>query len=399
MSTCDKLVTVITEDKVVVDVQAVVQGVAASGGTVDSVFGRMGTIVAANGDYTKAQVGLGNVDNTADTAKPVSTPQQTAIDAIKTRDYYVTPGDWDDLVYAWESGLYKSPYVPNGTYTCTDNEATPLAVHANVLRITSESRDGVIIDANCGTNNLIQDFITAGVDCVIENLTIKNFGNGAYAHVLGTVNATGTKATKIINCALTDLKYSAANGFENCTLHNCIGINQYAVTGNGGWGYFARNCYGIYGCSTAYWQMLAFSGYDAHGNYAYRGTWGLRGVTCASGNRIQSATYGMRECHNIGFDNDVSSCVTPFQSCIFNHTYMDNTDNTKKVTDDISHITTATTRNHKRLDNDGFLALFESAITPVNIGDLAIETTSDTALTFKFKGSDGVIRSATVTLA
>jgi hypothetical protein len=29
---------------------------------------------------TKAQVGLGNVDNTADTAKPVSTAQQTALD-------------------------------------------------------------------------------------------------------------------------------------------------------------------------------------------------------------------------------------------------------------------------------------------------------------------------------
>ena len=30
---------------------------------------------------TKAMVGLGNVDNTADTAKPVSTLQQAAIDA------------------------------------------------------------------------------------------------------------------------------------------------------------------------------------------------------------------------------------------------------------------------------------------------------------------------------
>lgn len=30
---------------------------------------------------TKTQVGLGNVDNTADTAKPVSTAQQTALDA------------------------------------------------------------------------------------------------------------------------------------------------------------------------------------------------------------------------------------------------------------------------------------------------------------------------------
>ncbi len=41
---------------------------------VTSVAGRVGTVVLA-----KADVGLGNVDNTADTAKPVSTAQQTAL--------------------------------------------------------------------------------------------------------------------------------------------------------------------------------------------------------------------------------------------------------------------------------------------------------------------------------
>lgn len=46
---------------------------------VTSVFGRSGAVVAQTGDYTKTQVGLGNVDNTADLAKPVSTAQQTAL--------------------------------------------------------------------------------------------------------------------------------------------------------------------------------------------------------------------------------------------------------------------------------------------------------------------------------
>ena len=49
------------------------------GGGVTSVFGRVGNVVAANGDYTKSQVGLGNVDNTSDANKPVSTAQATAI--------------------------------------------------------------------------------------------------------------------------------------------------------------------------------------------------------------------------------------------------------------------------------------------------------------------------------
>jgi hypothetical protein len=44
-------------------------------GAVDSVAGKTGIVTLAKGD-----VGLGNVDNTSDAAKPVSTAQQTALD-------------------------------------------------------------------------------------------------------------------------------------------------------------------------------------------------------------------------------------------------------------------------------------------------------------------------------
>ena len=47
---------------------------AAAAAPVQSVAGRTGAVTIAKGD-----VGLGNVDNTADTAKPVSTAQQTAL--------------------------------------------------------------------------------------------------------------------------------------------------------------------------------------------------------------------------------------------------------------------------------------------------------------------------------
>lgn len=50
------------------------------GGAVSSVFGRTGTVTAQTGDYTPAQVGLPNVDNTSDANKPVSTLQQAALD-------------------------------------------------------------------------------------------------------------------------------------------------------------------------------------------------------------------------------------------------------------------------------------------------------------------------------
>ena len=48
---------------------------------VDSVFGRTGAVSAQSGDYTKSDVGLGNVDNTSDANKPISTATQTALDA------------------------------------------------------------------------------------------------------------------------------------------------------------------------------------------------------------------------------------------------------------------------------------------------------------------------------
>lgn len=50
-----------------------------SAGGVTTVFGRSGVVTATSGDYTPAQVGLGAVNNTADTDKPVSTAQATAI--------------------------------------------------------------------------------------------------------------------------------------------------------------------------------------------------------------------------------------------------------------------------------------------------------------------------------
>ena len=40
-----------------------------------------------------------------------------------------------------------------------------------------------------------------------------------------------------------------------------------------------------------------------------------------------------------------------------------------------------------------------SSVTPVNIGDVVVEATNDTTLTFKLKGSDGTIRTATLTLS
>ena len=53
----------------------------AAGGGVVSFNGRAGSVVPQTGDYDKVMVGLGNVDNTSDLAKPISTATQTALNA------------------------------------------------------------------------------------------------------------------------------------------------------------------------------------------------------------------------------------------------------------------------------------------------------------------------------
>lgn len=40
-----------------------------------------------------------------------------------------------------------------------------------------------------------------------------------------------------------------------------------------------------------------------------------------------------------------------------------------------------------------------ASVTPANNGDLSIQATSNTSLTFKYKGSDGTVRSGSVTLS
>lgn len=72
-----------------------------AGGGVASFNGRTGKVVPADGDYTKAQIGLGNVDNTSDANKPISTATQTALDAKAAKKQQVTvvlqASGWSDV--------------------------------------------------------------------------------------------------------------------------------------------------------------------------------------------------------------------------------------------------------------------------------------------------------------
>lgn len=81
-STANNALTIANEAKDLID--------EAVAGAVVSFNGRAGVVTPQTGDYTKAMVGLGNVDNTADVDKPVSAAQSNAIGLKADKSYVDT---------------------------------------------------------------------------------------------------------------------------------------------------------------------------------------------------------------------------------------------------------------------------------------------------------------------
>lgn len=84
----------------------------AAGGGVVSFNGRAGSVVPQAGDYDKDMVGLGNVDNTSDADKPVSTKQQAALNnkQAKITASGILRGDGSGGVTAAAAGIdYAAP--------------------------------------------------------------------------------------------------------------------------------------------------------------------------------------------------------------------------------------------------------------------------------------------------
>lgn len=96
------------------------------GGAVSSVFGRTGAVTAQSGDYTKAQVGLSDVDNTSDADKPISDLTQAA---LNTKQDSLGSGS-EGQVLTWTSGSPTWQPSSSAAPSVSGSIGTPLNISA-----------------------------------------------------------------------------------------------------------------------------------------------------------------------------------------------------------------------------------------------------------------------------
>ena len=120
----------------------------AAGGGVVSFNGRAGSVVPQAGDYDKGMVGLGNVDNTSDLAKPISTATQTALNA---KQGSIIKGSVTLTVAGWaaDGDDWKQPVtITGGTAT---SQADIQADATAIQQMLDDGTNAIYIANNNGT--------------------------------------------------------------------------------------------------------------------------------------------------------------------------------------------------------------------------------------------------------
>jgi hypothetical protein len=131
------------------------------GGAVDSVAGKTGVVV-----LEKADVGLGNVDNTADADKPVSTATATALGGKSDTGHTHAQSDVTGLTAALDAkaddaavttalaGKLDTTAAPE---LIRDTMGTALVAGTNVTLTVNDAGDTITIDASGGGGGAAQE--------------------------------------------------------------------------------------------------------------------------------------------------------------------------------------------------------------------------------------------------
>lgn len=120
------------------------------GSGVASVFGRTGVVVAQTGDYTKSQVGLGNVDNTSDLNKPISTATQTALNGKEAT------GVANSLVAAHEADTTSVHGIADTSVLATNSSvaAAIAAIDYPVDSVSGKTGTVTLVKGDVGLGNV-----------------------------------------------------------------------------------------------------------------------------------------------------------------------------------------------------------------------------------------------------
>lgn len=149
--TVPSLISAFTNDAAYID---------SAGAPVQSVAGRTGTVT-----LTKSDVGLGNVDNTSDVNKPVSTAQATAISAKLT-----TPAGTTSQYVRGDASLATFPAIPTvQAYEGTTQRLNPVTIFksatvASGVAVFNLTNDGTSGGTSLFPNGVIQDSVILSVN-------------------------------------------------------------------------------------------------------------------------------------------------------------------------------------------------------------------------------------------
>ena len=177
-------------------------------GAVDSVAGKTGVVT-----LVKADVGLGNVDNTSDINKPISTAQQSA---LNLKANLASPA------------LTGTPSAPTATVgTSTSQIATTAFVNAEIANDAApKSHVG-----STGTSHGVATTSVAGFMSAADKIKLDSMGSGGdYTHPVSGVTAgtyksvtvdvnghvtSGTNPTTLVGYGITDAINTSARGAVN----------------------------------------------------------------------------------------------------------------------------------------------------------------------------------------
>ena len=213
-------------------------------------------VSAAVAALTKSSVGLGNVDNTSDVSKPVSTAQQTALDAkLASADAATT---YAPLASPTFTGAVVLPAVTSGgsIIPSTDNTfdlgsptkmwkdiyVGPGSLYVNGQKVIQDESGAIVISADAdenlglrtsGSGNIELDPTGTGSVLVKGPLVVEAGANFSSADGNGIAFSNGLKSDTLTSKTLnTDLSLSG-NGTGKVYLNDNAEVNgNLVVTGN-----------------------------------------------------------------------------------------------------------------------------------------------------------------------